>query len=78
MLMPFITSANIACGGHAGDERTMRVTIELALAHGVAVGAHPGYPDRAHFGRIAVAMAALALTEAVASQVRELAAVAQT
>lgn len=76
-LMRFITSANIACGGHAGDERTMRETIELALAHGVAVGAHPGYPDRAHFGRIAMGMAALALTEDVASQVRALAAVAQ-
>lgn len=78
MLMPLITSANIACGGHAGDERTMRETIELALRHGVAVGAHPGYPDRAAFGRVAMAMAALALTEEVASQVRALAEVAQS
>ncbi|MFI5357703.1 MAG: 5-oxoprolinase subunit PxpA [Opitutales bacterium] len=50
-LMPLITSANIACGGHAGDEATMRATVTLAKAHGVAVGAHPGYPDRKNFGR---------------------------
>lgn len=53
-LFPFITSANIACGFHAGDPSTMRKTLELAAQHGVAVGAHPGYPDRLHFGRIAL------------------------
>ena len=51
-LMPLITSANIACGGHAGDEATMRATIRLALEHGVAVGAHPGLADRKNFGRV--------------------------
>lgn len=50
-LMPLLTSASIACGAHAGDAATMRATIELALRHGVAVGAHPGYADREHFGR---------------------------
>lgn len=50
-LMPWVTSANIACGGHAGDEASMRATIRLALRHGVAVGAHPSLPDREHFGR---------------------------
>jgi 5-oxoprolinase (ATP-hydrolysing) subunit A len=50
-LMRFITSANIACGFHAGDEATMRRTVELALENGVAIGAHPGYPDRENFGR---------------------------
>jgi UPF0271 protein len=50
-IMPFITSANVACGAHAGDETTMRDTVRLARAHGVAVGAHPGYRDRANFGR---------------------------
>ncbi len=50
-LLPLITSANIACGGHAGDPQTMRETVALALRHGVAVGAHPGYVDRDHFGR---------------------------
>jgi UPF0271 protein len=51
-IFPFISSANIACGAHAGDADTMRRTVELALRHGVAVGAHPGYPDRAGFGRV--------------------------
>jgi UPF0271 protein len=51
-LMPLISSANIACGGHAGDEATMLATLRLARQHGVAVGAHPGFADRATFGRV--------------------------
>ncbi|MHB8620881.1 MAG: LamB/YcsF family protein [Chloroflexota bacterium] len=50
-IMPHITSANIACGFHAGDWNTMDKTVKLALRHGVAVGAHPSYPDRQGFGR---------------------------
>ncbi len=50
-LIPLITTANVACGAHAGDERTMRGTVELALKHGVAIGAHPGYRDPKNFGR---------------------------
>ena len=50
-LMPLISSCNIACGGHAGDEATMRETIRLAIKHHVKIGAHPSYPDRANFGR---------------------------
>lgn len=50
-LMGLITSANIACGGHAGDEDTMRETCLLAWQHGVAIGAHPGFEDRENFGR---------------------------
>ena len=50
-IMPFISSANIACGGHAGDEATIRKTIALAIKHNVAIGAHPSYPDREGFGR---------------------------
>lgn len=50
-LMRFISSANIACGFHAGDASTMRKTVELAKENGVAVGAHPGYPDLQGFGR---------------------------
>jgi UPF0271 protein len=53
-LFPFITSANIACGFHAGDPTTMRKTLDLAARHKIAVGAHPGYPDRLHFGRVAL------------------------
>jgi 5-oxoprolinase (ATP-hydrolysing) subunit A len=50
-VMPFITSANVACGLHAGDPTVIRETIRLAKRHGVAVGAHPGFPDLAGFGR---------------------------
>jgi len=56
--MEFITSANIACGGHAGDEAAMERIARLALARGVRIGAHPGYPDRANFGRVAIPMPA--------------------
>jgi UPF0271 protein len=50
-LMPLITSANIACGFHAGDAATAHAALRLAAQHGVQVGAHPGFPDREHFGR---------------------------
>ncbi len=50
-LMPLVTSANISCGFHAGDADTIAAALELAKKHGVRVGAHPGYADRAHFGR---------------------------
>src|SRR5262245_43031276 len=50
-LMPLITSANIACGFHAGDPATARAALEAAARHGVQVGAHPGFADREHFGR---------------------------
>jgi UPF0271 protein len=50
-LMPFINSANIACGYHAGDDATMQQVIELCLNHQVHIGAHPSFPDRKNFGR---------------------------
>lgn len=53
-LMKHISSANIACGGHAGDKESVRRMVELATSLGVAVGAHPSFPDRANFGRIAM------------------------
>ena len=56
-LIPWVTSANVAAGVHAGDPATIERTVELAVRHGVAVGAHPGYPDLAGFGRRAMALA---------------------
>ena len=50
-LMRVISSANVACGFHAGDPATMRVAVETAAHYGVAVGSHPGLPDRLGFGR---------------------------
>ena len=51
MVMPFITSANIACGYHAGDAAVMQQTVELCLKHNVTIGAHPSFFDRKNFGR---------------------------
>jgi UPF0271 protein len=71
-LMEHITSANIACGGHAGDEQTMERTLRLALAAGVRAGAHPGYPDRANFGRIEMPLSAEEIERAVGEQIAAL------
>lgn len=75
-LMPVITSANIACGFHAGDPGVMRRTVALAKAHGVAIGAHPGFPDLAGFGRRDLHCAPAEVEDFVVYQVGALAAVA--
>jgi len=67
-----ISSANVACGGHAGDASSMREAVARAERFGVAVGAHPSYPDRANFGRIAVAMDPADLGSVVAEQLAAL------
>ena len=74
-LMPFLTSANIACGGHAGGPSAMRATVALALANQVAIGAHPGLPG-ADFGRREVPVSPADAADLVDRQVRALAAVA--
>lgn len=56
-LMPCISSANICCGYHAGDEKTTRATIRLALKNKVAVGVHPGFADKVNFGRVELMLA---------------------
>jgi UPF0271 protein len=76
-LMSFVTSANIACGGHAGDTETMRTSVLLALQHGVALGAHPGFVDREHFGRREQKTAPGEVRELVLSQTRSLQKIAQ-
>jgi UPF0271 protein len=76
-LMRFVTSANVACGGHAGDEEMMRATIEQAMRHGVAVGAHPGYEDRENFGRVTLNLDAEEIRDSVYRQVVTLANVAE-
>jgi len=75
-LMPSLTSVNIACGGHAGDQRTMRATVEQALRWHLAIGAHPGYADRANFGRLELNLSAEAISDSVFEQVRSLAEIA--
>jgi UPF0271 protein len=74
-LMQHITSANIACGGHAGDEATMERTARLALERGVRIGAHPGYPDRANFGRVEMTMTSAEIEQTIREQIERLEAV---
>ena len=75
-LMPLITSANIACGGHAGNENTMRTTVELAIKNKVSIGAHPGYPDRERFGRVPMDIPARELIESIRRQIDSLVGIA--
>jgi 5-oxoprolinase (ATP-hydrolysing) subunit A len=75
-LMEFVTSVNVACGGHAGDEAMMRATVEQAQRHGVAVGAHPGYEDRENFGRVELQLTPEEIRNSVYRQLIALALVA--
>lgn len=76
LLMPYLTSINVACGGHAGDTNTMETTIEQALRARLAIGAHPSYIDRLNFGRLELSLPADTIADAVYEQVRTLAAIA--
>jgi UPF0271 protein len=75
-IMPFLTSINVASGGHAGDESTMVATIEQAGRWNLAIGAHPSYPDRVNFGRLPVTLPAESIAQSVFEQVQFLAVVA--
>ena len=77
-IMPLVTSANIACGAHAGDERSMREAVVLAKANGVAVGAHPGYRDPANFGRKVLDIPAAELVADLVRQIEALVAIARS
>ncbi len=67
-IMPYISSANIACGFHAGDEKTMHNTIDLCLNHNVAIGAHPGFNDKENFGRKSIQLSVEELYDLVWKQ----------
>jgi UPF0271 protein len=77
-LMPVITSANVACGFHAGDPGVMRESVALARRHNVAVGVHPGFPDLVGFGRREMRATAREVEDLVVYQIGALAAVAAT
>src|SRR5574341_1150301 len=68
-MMRYVTSINVACGFHAGDPHVMRRTVAVAKAAGVAVGAHPGYPDRIGFGRRKLAVSPAEAMDSAISQV---------
>jgi 5-oxoprolinase (ATP-hydrolysing) subunit A len=72
-LWPLINSANVACGGHVGDDTSMREAATLAARYGVRFGAHPSYPDREHFGRRSLSIDADALEESLRAQIAALA-----
>lgn len=76
-LLEIVTSASIACGGHAGDEQSMRATIRAAKARDVAIGAHPGFADREHFGRRRLLLPPEELDEQIRKQVRRLVEIAE-
>lgn len=69
LLMPFISSANIACGFHAGDTDTIKRTIENCIKNKVAIGAHPGFNDKANFGRSEMMLSDCELYDLVAEQI---------
>lgn len=71
-LMPYLSSCNIACGGHAGDTFTMTEVVRLAKEHNVKIGAHPSFPDKANFGRKIMEMAAADLYTSLKQQIRVL------
>jgi UPF0271 protein len=76
-LLAIVTSANIACGAHAGDAATMEATVLAALTRGVRIGAHPSYPDRANFGRVAMDRSTEQIEADVTEQVAALDAIAR-
>ena len=76
-MLGIVTSANIACGGHAGDPETMFQTLRLAVARGVTIGAHPGYIDRIGFGRRLIPMSPDEIARMVLAQVGALQALAR-
>lgn len=71
-LMPYISSCNIACGGHAGDIDTIKTVLELAVKHHVKVGAHPSFPDSLNFGRRVMEMSCVALYTSILEQIKML------
>ena len=71
-LMPLISACNIACGGHAGDARSMQKTVLLAMVNNVEIGAHPSYPDRENFGRRSLKISANELKISIKEQLSSL------
>ena len=68
-ILPYISSCNIACGGHIGDEKSVRDTIRLCIKNNVAIGAHPSYPDKENFGRKSISIDLNELTASIKKQI---------
>ena len=78
ILMPYLSSCNIACGGHAGDENTMMEVVKLAKVNKVKIGAHPSFPDKENFGRQIMKISCADLYTSLKHQVRSLMKVLRT
>jgi 5-oxoprolinase (ATP-hydrolysing) subunit A len=77
LLMPYISSCNIACGGHAGDIETMTQVVSLALKNNVKIGSHPSYPDKENFGRKSIEISKEALKKTITFQIQSLEEIAE-
>ncbi len=77
LLMPYISSCNIACGGHAGNAFTMRTTLINAKNNNLKIGVHPSYPDKRNFGRQSIHLTELQLTQTLVAQINSLLAIAE-
>ncbi|MBM1107280.1 5-oxoprolinase subunit PxpA [Aurantibacter crassamenti] len=75
LLMPLVSSCNIACGGHAGDNNSMLAVAKLANMHSVKVGAHPSYPDTDNFGRVSMKISSVRLIESIKNQLANFASI---
>ena len=71
-IMPYIDSANIACGGHAGNISFMKEAVALAKKYGVSIGAHPSYPDKKNFGRVSIKMKSEEFQQSIREQLEQL------
>ena len=72
LIMPFISSANIACGGHAGSNQIMEVCVDLAIKYSVRIGAHPGFEDKANFGRLKLEIPMEQIRSSISRQIKDL------
>lgn len=72
IIMPFLKSCSIACGGHAGDSNSMRYIVQLAIKNKVKIGAHPSYPDKENFGRKSIEMNLADLKASIFNQIQQL------
>lgn len=77
LLMPYVSSCNIACGGHAGNSKTMRKVVKLAKQHRIKIGAHPSFPDVENFGRKPIDMPCVALFASLKEQITNLMTIVQ-
>ncbi|WP_068994525.1 5-oxoprolinase subunit PxpA [Kangiella sediminilitoris] len=69
LLMPYISSCNIACGGHAGNEASVRASVRNAYSHNLSIGAHPSYPDKENFGRRSIPIDDDSLRQTISEQI---------